>query len=221
MDDKLGRQLSKEEVENNPEFWEEIVEKDYEILKIRAKSNHPNIPVNKVVDSWVNVNLDYFDIYSVKRLSDGEVFTIGDRIRVGWKNRVCTIESIYYNEHKQLSFKIRGYKAPLVFVFTEDFPEKVKNILFTTEDGVEIFEGDKFYCVTVPNKFEIIERFGGDGLAVQEESIRKRTFSTKRSAEEYVLMNKPCLSMNDIKLLQTALDFELIKNLKEIVKFKL
>ena len=45
----------------NPEYWEEVVEKDYEILK--------TCPIEGI-------------IYSVKRLSDGEVFTVGDRIKV-------------------------------------------------------------------------------------------------------------------------------------------
>lgn len=70
--------------------------------------------------------------------------------------------------------------------------------LFTTEDGVDIFEGDKFYCITIPNRYDIVERVGGDMLAINEESVRKRCFSTKEAAEEYILMNKPCLSYNDL-----------------------
>ena len=44
-------------VETNPEYWEEVVEKDYEVL------------ISKIVPQ---------EILSVKRLSDGEIFTVGD-----------------------------------------------------------------------------------------------------------------------------------------------
>ena len=46
-------------MKDQPEYWEEVVEKDYEIL------------ISRVVPQ---------EILSVKRLSDGEVFTIGDEV---------------------------------------------------------------------------------------------------------------------------------------------
>lgn len=65
-------------VENNPEYWEEIVEKDYEILSILIqRSDNHQIRVVTHLDCQ-----DYIkslsktqgnSIHSVKRLSDGEV----------------------------------------------------------------------------------------------------------------------------------------------------
>lgn len=173
LDDKLGRQLSKEEVENNPEFWEEV---EYEVLSYST-------PVT---------------IFSVKRLSDNEVFTVDDKIRVKWKNGVGIIESIYYNEHKQLSFKIKGYEAPLVFVFSEDSPEKVE-VLFTTEDGVKITDDDAWVwgtnnkSFTAPTKTSVLI-----AAQVLKGNDNFKYFSTEDAAKGYILINKPCLSLKDV-----------------------
>ena len=63
-------------VENSPGFWEEVVEKDYEILKYHSIEN-PSIG-RTTCNSKLN---DTYNIYSVKRLSDGEVFTVGDKAK--------------------------------------------------------------------------------------------------------------------------------------------
>jgi uncharacterized protein involved in tolerance to divalent cations len=79
------RFISSSLIEKNPEFWEEIIEKDYEILEIF-------IPKTKQILSWEkDVCFDTFwkskkcwleyhlgkepksKIHSVKRLSDGEI----------------------------------------------------------------------------------------------------------------------------------------------------
>ena len=73
--------------------------------------------------------------------------------------------------------------------------KKVK--LFCTGDGVDIFEGDKVYGVEVINNFKLL---------IIENCIMKTThnpkhciyLSTKEKAEEYILMNNPCLSINDV-----------------------
>jgi len=54
-----------------PEFWEEVFEKDYEILSQVTKYN----PLD-------DYKVTGTKIYSIKRLSDGEVFTLGDTIKV-------------------------------------------------------------------------------------------------------------------------------------------
>jgi hypothetical protein len=74
---------------------------------------------------------------------------------------------------------------------------KLKQPLFTTEDGVDIFEDDIFWNVGTTynlndyqitnNKYELV--FLKDG---------SKQFSTKEKAEKYILMNKPCLSLQDL-----------------------
>jgi len=69
--------------------------------------------------------------------------------------------------------------------------KKVNNPLFTTVNGVDIYFMDEYYSVT--DNWEI--RFSN---ATQEINYASRTFSTKEAAEEYILLNKRCLSLNDI-----------------------
>ena len=84
---KLGNiidNLENDWIENYPEFWEEVVEKDYEILSLVASEKHPQ---HKKGSKFLH-NKDYgfknmyptefWDIYSVKRISDNKIFTIGD-----------------------------------------------------------------------------------------------------------------------------------------------
>ena len=62
-------------IERFPEFWEKVVEKDYEILSYISKLKKCNIePKNPLFN-----NGDW-DIYSILRLSDSEIFTVGDRV---------------------------------------------------------------------------------------------------------------------------------------------
>jgi hypothetical protein len=60
----------------NTEFWKEIVEKDYEIL------SQTSVRVCNPKDNYKVVRNTTPVIHSVKRLSDGEVFTVGDLINI-------------------------------------------------------------------------------------------------------------------------------------------
>lgn len=73
--------------------------------------------------------------------------------------------------------------------YPEFWEEVVENPLFTTKDGVGIYEGDKYWASV---GFEIYYSEAREGCNF------KNTFSTKKAAEEYVLMNKPCLSINEV-----------------------
>ena len=71
-------QIRKEYIEYHSEFWEKVVEKDYEILCIKHKKNKCFYR-----DSIDLRNLNLYDIHTVKRLSDGIIFKIGDYIEEG------------------------------------------------------------------------------------------------------------------------------------------
>jgi hypothetical protein len=100
--------------------------------------------------------------------------------------------------------------------------------IFTTEDGVDIFEGDNYYSVF---KADLLY----NGMFKAEPTVGGRfsnpdtckVFSTKQAAEEYILMNKPCLSIEDIKSVSAITDnpFKLMgvleDKLKSLVKSKL
>ena len=200
-------ELPKHQVENLPKFWEELIEKDYEILSFKEC----NKPFNKTwkadtqlkdmfclvdgkspfhgSDNLINLGLN---IHSVKRLSDGEVFTVGDKISNKdflWAN--CHIESFEVKSNINVVVRDREEKAayPLKSLIT------LKPII-VTEDGIEVYPGDKYWCIDVNDKSKIYT-FGvyGIGGTRTEGYI---FFSTEKAAEEYIFMNKPSLSIHEI-----------------------
>lgn len=233
-----------------PEFWEEIVEKDYEILSFKQdskcsdlwtkfshgwcrNSNGEAVTYPYTDDEILNNHLTNgikYNIHSVKRLSDGEIFTVGDNVNYSYnneKNQTITkkyiIEKIYFIEKERVSFYVgEGLSLGLNSI------KKVIQPLFTTEDGVDIYEGDKLSTVLL----DTMELYTVNGLAGSNTTPSEnfKYFSTKKAAEEYVLMNKPCLSINDLKnhnifnarsLNKNTDKYLFIEELKELVKSKL
>jgi hypothetical protein len=172
--------------------------KDYEILswkyndRIFAKDNPKT--KDKLIyceeGTWLslidleNDRNNFYKIYSVKRLSDGEIFTVGDNTNAG------TIKefSICGNT---LQLKVDG------LIFLDNYLVKhIKQPLFKTEDGVDIFEGDIIFGIN--NDWKVFSHYTDLQNKVKSWGT-KPIFLTKEKAEEYILMNKPCLSLQDIK----------------------
>ena len=205
-----------------PEFWQEIVEKDYEILYILGIDNKiiPYLTKTECINYLIQSG---FKIHSVKRLSDGEIFTIGDKI-TGKSKYNCTINTIELNpDYPQIIFNRFDEGIDLINA------KHIKKPLFTTEDGVDIYVGDNYFELIIPGfhnaqcVWNILPYEGRCNLIYDQEGNRKHFrlwFSTKEKAEEYILMNKPCLSLNDIFNTVTWLDNSK-KLLKELVKQKL
>jgi hypothetical protein len=79
-----------------PEFWEKLYEIDYEIINCYAEDLYfeLKLPYYQAIE-WNKFckNKLKWGVLSVKRLSDGEVFTIGDEIYI-YKNRNPFISKI-------------------------------------------------------------------------------------------------------------------------------
>tara|TARA_R110002124_G_scaffold281430_1_gene455641 strand:+ start:927 stop:1265 length:339 start_codon:yes stop_codon:yes gene_type:complete len=75
-----------------------------------------------------------------------------------------------------------------------------KEKLFCTEDGVDIFEGDIVYEVKSNGKIkkEPLEWTPSKYHLNYINNKTNMSFSTKKAAEEYILMNKPCLTLNEM-----------------------
>ena len=190
--------LENDWIENYPEFWQEVVEKDYEILEVKGKYG----AISSYIEELDN-DLKDKTIFKIKRLSDGEIFTIGDKVfseyinytinKIGIVNDKCMVSALYDTNNpngSRLHYNLNNLK-------------KAKQPLFTTEDGVDIFEGDTFYYVkftqynmTVGKPFEIVK---GNHPTFKYEPQYEKYFSTKEKAEEYILLNKPCLSYGDVQ----------------------
>jgi len=104
---------------------------------------------------------------------------------------------------------------------------KEKPVLFFTEDGKEIREGDEYYYVLESINNCIIGKNNCTkfGISLNRKGIKY--FSVKEAAEEYIILNKPVLSINDVQkcLNETEVDLdsehELNYQLKQFVKSKL
>lgn len=145
--------IPKNKVENYPEFWEEIIEKDYEIISFVDRSNvihkkwgREDFSVNEWVSGItepVALALNNFKIYSIKRLSDGAIFTLGDKIK-NYKNTGIKEIKIYkYGLRIITDANGDGIISKSVAWKLKD----CKKYFFTTQDGVDIFEGDKYFTV--------------------------------------------------------------------------
>ena len=188
----LGSESIDKFYEQYPEFWKKIVDKDYEILTIIDTNN------SELIYNWDGTNFRHkfscivpeslkwnnIKIMSIKRLSDGEVFKINDK---------CT--SLHYYTAASLNYISIKNNELLFYLGYSDNPTKLKhikkykNFLFKTKDGVEIFEGDCYY--TVRDDFSLAK----DGNGFHSKGLH---FASKENAEEYILINKPCLSINDV-----------------------
>ncbi len=168
--------ITKDQVENQPEYWEEVIEKDYEIL------------ISRVVPQ---------EILSVKRLSDGEVFTVGDLI-TGYS---------YEDARSIQTIKICSYTGIMKLEQEKGFTSlcaatKAKNPIFLTHDGKDIFAEDKVWYVNKENLYY-------DYIIAQPEvkfnSEIRAYFLTREDAENYIERNKPRLSIEDcFKILQKS-----------------
>jgi hypothetical protein len=180
----------------------EIVDRDYEILAFkRDGGNYDGITFTLKTDgkyeaSFTKAHLSLkhclngrFKIHSVKRLSDGEVFTVGDNVKISAKSNPCSEQTTI----QDLKFWLKEINKL----------SHIKKPLFKTEDGVDIFEGDKYYFVELDAEDDSFKCFKRLCTSRDTRLIEKhkdiKGFSTKEKAEEYIMMNKPCLSMQDLK----------------------
>lgn len=179
----------------NKEFWEEIVEKDYEILEYISKENI------LFKSPFLKDSHDFYikqgcKIKSVKRLKDDEIFSIGDKVDstvsdLGTSTNLTNIR--LENNELLVGLKFVGF-CPLSTILKDKQP------LFKTENGVNIFEGCVFYGVWKDCKGQA-SHLNSDKPTIarlKSNSDGMFTFSSKKAAEEYINLRKPYLSNYDV-----------------------
>ena len=126
---------------------------------------------------------------TLQRLSDGEVFTLGDKIRDG------VITFIRITDDKELWLRHNGIKAN---VGIKDAVKK-KQPLFTTIDGVDIYEGDEFFRVSLKDlKLYQYKTFVNKEYNFNIMFKVAKHFSTRKAAENYIKCNKLLFNYNDV-----------------------
>jgi hypothetical protein len=139
-------------------------------------------------------------IHSVKRLSDNEIFTVGDKIK-GWgETPVIKIEKFQidsFDNTKISAYHNNGYGRGI------SSWEKIKQPLFTTEDGVAITdENQTLYAVLTKAQWETREdtfkRMRERSQFSAPLNSAWKYFSTDEARLHYTIRNKPLLSWNDV-----------------------
>lgn len=194
------KRIPLDEVINNPNYWEELKQKEFQILSVRLKTSGFIIdsPLFRLVS---NDNFKSHIIQSVKRVSDSKVFTIGD-IVVRHKDDNChtpnttprIISSFYIGEEGELRFNSENGDVG----FMLELFSHAKEPLFTTKDGKDIFSMDEYWWVDLdePIKYRVVV----GPSKIKSGSLPKSTltFSSHKAAEKYLLLNNPCLTGQDV-----------------------
>ena len=170
---ETGNMYGSQHIENQSEYWEEVVEKDYEILK--------SCPIEGT-------------IHSVKRLSDGEVFTLGDKIKVYQHGSTKTIDSIdLYGNTSSMKEGIWLRYSTGSCHMTHIIKQKPQPI-YLTHDGKDIFPEDIVWYVNKENFYhDYIKAYP----EVKFNSDIRAYFLTEEEAKKYIIENKPALSINE------------------------
>lgn len=239
----IHRSISWSEVENNPEFWEKATATECKILSFKPNNKCPDLWTEFDTGKWCRNDNGFaatspyttsemlgnprYSIYSVQRLSDGKIFTVGDQVSCNKPGcyKYFTIDTMFFiNPPDTILLRNRDCH---IYEYIHNI-DLVRTPLFKTEDGVNIFEHSVYHSVYLPT----VEYMGGHCAEIPNNgkytSDACKTFSTKEKAEEYVLMNKPCLSIKEIAPIfgmyhldnsRTSLD-RLTEKLKDLVKSK-
>jgi hypothetical protein len=187
--------IGKKAVDAFREDWEKrnAPKPEYEITAVRYKPTGAVYTQNQHVPdvAYCLSRPDIYEAYTVKRLSDGEEFSIGDRLEMQIDDYPC-IDAFFLN-HKGNPLWI-STSAQMGYGMALSVAKKpeVKKPLFTTEDGVDIFEGDTYWAV---------QKGTYDMLDVRwslQQQDKWWLFSTEKAARNFVVCNKPCLSFNDV-----------------------
>lgn len=141
-------------------------------------------------------------IHSVKRLSDGEVFTIGDKL----KNNLdisCLISEIKIAADWDGGIKLCvGINAIGIAIAQKEKPE----FMFRTADGTDILAGDSFWYVQ--SDFGVFPHSCYRHTQSDYEKVKHRCFSTEHAAKEWAFKNKPLLSLNDVYDILYSVDID-------------
>jgi hypothetical protein len=211
--------------ESNPEFWEPVTQccekdtdfdgncpihraekivirtyipkKEYEIKDYEIVSLVTNTYFG-ITDSAIDIKAfnegfgaQKCSIHSIKRVSDGVIFTVGDLVNNLNNPNSWNIEKISIEKRGvRIDSRIGGVCPSFQNL------QHAKKPLFTTSDGVKIFEGDKYWYVP-KSELTATSKMAHKGSGTK--GINVVYFATELAAKEYILKNKPCLSLKDVE----------------------
>jgi len=202
----------------NSNDWEEVIEKEYEILSF---SNSKNLIWNRAKDDRFDAKWQMYRpteeeslkekgiiIHSIKRRSDGEVFSVGDKIdgNCGKNQEIVAIDTdwIYY--------KFNNGKQGVYTYWLKDI-KKSECFLFITEDGVEIYDKNEKLFEVILSTYHLNENIPytacNDVSDKLKDSYPSLVFSTKEAAQKWIDENKPQYSKKQVINILRGFDKEI------------
>lgn len=151
---------------------------------------------------WIEhrLNLLHWNIYSIRRESDGEIFTIGDSVTHCLDDRDRgIIYSFEITNNKEILVRFGGVRdcdTNYLYKNTISVLNK-KTKLFTTEDGVDIYKGDKFFYIHPSyDKNTVWSACASDNIEYNHKnSFYTKKFSTEEKLKEYLFNNNQLFSL--------------------------
>jgi hypothetical protein len=176
-------------------FKESKEKKEYEVLSFKHKNERYNLTndgnygrINFFNPASLNHVPQNAEILSVKRIYDGEVFSVGEKVYL----KASDGKGVFYiNE-----FTIKDGQCFASSGINIMQLEKAKEVLFTTEDGVPVYERDTFPVYKVDKDFQILQFAACDASG---NSNSGKYFSTKEVAEHWLNWNKPKYSKKEME----------------------
>jgi hypothetical protein len=208
------------------EFWEEIIEKDYEILAYYCPTRNNNNVFHKYdsksdgkkwgcTTSVTHVFIpseNYNTIHSVKRLSDGQIFTTGDDIKSC--NDVNYVIQGFFIEDKSNEIQIRVCNS--FGSLSLNLVENITQPILVTQDGYDIFDGDIFHYTNLIDFTKTLNVRSNKNHIPNPENIK---FKKVEALNCWIKINKPTVSIKQLYDLITFRRHEdIVENLETLIR---
>lgn len=168
-----------------PKPIENILQKGKEVL-----NSQNNYFSNQY--SIIKGNYDESIITSIKRISDGNIFHVNEVVLTNngrGKHRINNFAIV----NNEMCVDLEDF--PTQYEFLYKIGKLKKEVLFTTEDGVDVHKGDIIFYTQKDNLEIVTWACYSIPTPLDGEFVY---FSTNEAIQEYILMNKPLLSLNDL-----------------------
>ncbi len=208
---------------NHYEIWQKVGANKYRYYKDNMGCTWD---INEMLNNEKGFSVKGGQIFidSVKRLSDGEVFSVGDVVVHKTDGEI--------NKAVIKKFVIPQVLNHLIWFEYLDGKDYVKDLanfekvkpkeVLLTNDGVSIHEGDKFWYVNViGNEYLLCENIA-PSVPPSNPNYQKTCFSTEELAKSYILNNKPVMvALNEVMEAIRKGNDNTISIIKELFKSKI
>lgn len=199
--------FSLQNIEGFPEFWEEIKEEpNYLITAFTMKGTGAHRPIN--ADGTYGYTFPFITLKEM--LEEGhDIYSVKNRagIEMSIKDTVFYNCILNKNDCRKIPiFEIKGFvvNGNRIYAYNKGKTESIeisylgknkKEPIYTTTDGVDVYDGDKIYFYLLP-KGEIVGKLkdcffiGNFSQQDREVADRYLTFTSEENRDKYIKENK-------------------------------